>query len=507
MARTKRKKASDGDGIAAVLLVICVGIYNWIVGHAELAIIIVVAVIAFIILLLVVKKMHIRRYWAWFYNRERGLGELGTQYLLQQETDDALNKITRKVDDCRNSDYTKLSSACKKAYGSDEIAWLDGDSFKYTDFKSQFSGEDLVSSINLKTDITLPTLYCKTNKNGGYAFVLLPDAIYSFIIGDSAYTFVGVYEKNALSLKVDKMHFRKTYTHITDMSHQPRDYFLRYCDIKDSHVAGSCWQYETKAGYRDGRRQGNNHFIVEFIYSKMDFEFGNISSSTVFSCTDSGDMLKESLEGYKKMPRQKDHIRLIEPQYAEDDILATVSRENPQVTDAECEVTNTIDASLDHPIITHLGISCDEARSRNREIAKALQARLNEDFKDLEFKIFQIKKQREDRKLQDASVYTYLPFNSSRYCLEYNIKTKLENGETVLEYILTADDDGVLQADECQRLIRLNKMRKVGASYRMDFGYDYSKCDLANSVEHMHCTIKTSVNEALENSSKLLRNE
>ena len=125
-----------------------------------------------------------------------------------------------------------------------------------------------------------------------------------------------------------------------------------------------------------------------------------------------------------------------------------------------------------------------------------IQDRLTKEYPDLEFKVFQIKKQREDRNLQDASVYTYLLDGSSRYCIEYNVKTNLESGSTVLEYILTADDE-VLQGRACQELIQQNQMEKVGSSYRKVFEFDYSKDCSDDPITHMFYTIKTYVNKAL----------
>lgn len=332
MARTKRKNSKDGGGIGGALVAICIGIYNWIVGHKEIVFIIVGVVVAIIVVVIIIKRMRFRRYWAWYYSRERGLAELGTHYLLQKETDSVLNNQTQIIDGCGDPAYVELVSARERVYHSEEIVWLEGNSVKYRGSDSPFSGEDLARGAGFQTNGMVTTVYCKTNEDGGYTFLLLPDAIYAFITGDSSYTFVGAYEKKALKLNVGIMHFEKNYTNITDMSHKPRGYFLRYCDIHDSRAAAAGWQYETKDGYRDGRRQGNNIFKVKFIYSKVDFEFGNMACSAAFSCTDSGNMLKDRLEDYKKMVCRNVVTSTTAPKFDEEDILEMVTN-GPSIND------------------------------------------------------------------------------------------------------------------------------------------------------------------------------
>jgi len=501
MARRKSNKAGAGGGIVILLAGVGYGIYNWVVGHKEIVIIVAIAIIAFIVLLIVAKRIRIQKYWKWYFSRERGLEELGTQYLLQEETNDALNKRSQSIDGCLNTKYKEMCSAVKRAYNSDEIVWLEGNNVKYRNAKSLYLGENLIDSLNIRADGDVATVYCKTNEDGGYSFVLLPNAIYAFITGDNAFTFVGAYEKSALRLNTDHMHYSKTYTNITDMSHQPRGYFLRYCDIHDSRAAAAGWQYETKDGYRDGRRQGNNYFIVKFIYSRADFAFGNMTSRAAFSCTDSGDLMSSELATYKKMRISKAPAPKVTNRKTDDDILAAVTQERPQIQTSNTGKKERIEQTTREALIKSGSISCDEARSRNRDIAKSLQGRLSKEFSDLEFKIFQIKKQREDRDLQDASVYTYLRDGASRYCLEYNIKTNLDSGATVLEYILTADDDNVLQGEICQNLIRQNQMKKVGSSYRTVLEVDYSKDCSDDPITHMFNTIRSYVNMAIGSKS------
>ena len=329
MTQRKKSKASGGGEIGAALLGIGLALYNWITGHLEIVIIVVILVVVLIILLIIAKQNRIRKYWAWYFSRERGLQELGTQYLLQEETDDALNKQSRNIEGCKGSDYLELKNSCEKAYRADEIVWLEGDSVKFRG-RSPFSAENLLASIDLHTDGTPAKIYCKTDEDGGYTFVLLPNAIYAFITGENSYSFVGAYDKSALKVQTDHMNFRKTYTNITDMSHQPRGYFLKYCDIHDSRAAAAGWQYETKDGYRDGRRQGNNYFIVEFNYARVVFVFGNMLSSGAFSLTDSGDRIKDCLVSYRKMVNKIPVLNNTKPELMDEDILATVIKDKPK---------------------------------------------------------------------------------------------------------------------------------------------------------------------------------
>lgn len=280
-AKRSKKSSAQGGGIGVVVIGIGYAIYNFIVEHKTQAILVAAAVVGLIVLLIIAKKIRIKRYWNWYFSRDRGLADISSQeYRLEEETAAALSRTARRITGCQSANYTYLKDALNQAYQSDEILVLENNTSKGKYTSDGFSSSTLLNSINVSTDGEAIGVYCKVNEDGGYHFIILPNIIYAFITGGRRYSFVAAYDQKMLKVDLDHINYRKEYHHITDMSHQPRSYFLKYCDVKDSKAVAAGWQYETKNGYRDGRRQGNNFFIVKFSYTTVNYSWGKLQTTT-----------------------------------------------------------------------------------------------------------------------------------------------------------------------------------------------------------------------------------
>ena len=269
-AKRSKKSSAQGGGIGVAVIGIGYSIYSFIVDHKDTAILVAAAVVGLIILLVVAKRIRIARYWAWYYSRDRGLADISApEYLIDDATSAALNRTSQTVLGCCNEDYLYLKDSIESAYHSDEVVYIEDQTVTDKYASDGYSGTTLLNSINVSTDGEPISIFCKVNEDGGYHFIILPNIVYAFITGGRRYTFVGAYDQKMFKMELDHTNYRKEYHHITDMSHQPRSYFLRYCDVKDSKAVAAGWQYETKNGYRDGRRQGNNFFIVKSYLSSL----------------------------------------------------------------------------------------------------------------------------------------------------------------------------------------------------------------------------------------------
>ena len=499
-AKRSKKSSAQGGGIGAVIIGIGYAIYNFIVEHKTQAILVAAAVVGLILLLIIAKKIRIRRYWNWYFSRDRGLADISSQeYRLEEETAAALSRTARRITGCQSANYTHLKDALDQAYQSDEILVIENNTATGKYSSDGFSSSTLLNSINVSTDGEAIDVYCKVNEDGGYHFIILPNIIYAFITGGRRYSFVAAYNQKMLNLDISHTNYRKEYHHITDMSHQPRGYFLRYCNIKDSEAVAAGWRYETKNGYRDGRRQGNNYFIVKFSYTKVSFSWGRLQTATAFSNSDVYSLIRDAYKVFKEMERSSnDQSLLAEETVANkrDSAEVLASEENRTLT-SEVETDTSKDA-VSESTRELKPISCDEARVKNRAATKVMQDEMNRLYgSDPEFKVFQVRKERDNWKLQDSEIYAYFEKDGVRVCIEFIFRTALENGVTKLEYKLSADDGNVLKV-HYQRIIDKYKMVQNGSSYSVVFDNDFQEWDHDTIISRLVPRLKEFTDEAMK---------
>lgn len=464
----KRNNNRSGGGIGVLLILALASAYRCVTANSDKALLVAFVAFELIILIVVVKSVKRRRYWTRYYNRDRGLAEIGASgWLLVSETNDALNGVQRNIEGCGRAEYVGLREAIEKAYSSNEVAYLDSDN-NYTakHMNDNYEGDMLLSSVGVVADDRVINIYCELSKDGGYHFVILPRAVYVFITGKKKYTFVGAYGLELLSLSIDYIGYDKKYTHIDDMSHQPNGYFLRYCDIRDSKAISAGWEHETVDGYRDGRRQGNNSFLVTFKYVKATYNWGDLSVITVFSNTSAGTQLRDTTKALKGASKKWNLPAKAEGE-TEDDILALVKDQQSSAGDSASTEEDILDRRKTSCI------SCEDARSRNRYIVKAIQSELTSLFgSELDFKTYQVRRDYDDWKLQDAEVFAYIDRGNAKFCMEYILRTTLETGTTFFEYKISCEDGANLVLQYFSETIKKYGMEEYRNSYRKVFDRD-----------------------------------
>lgn len=199
---------------------------------------------------------------------------------------------------CDSSDYKNFCNAVIELFKSNEVVYLKDQAVLKRFAAPTVNSSDLIGQLQVKTDGKFVDLYANVDEDGGYRFFILPEIVLSFIQGHTQNTFIAAYDIKSFSVEFGFIRMRKSYN-ISDMAHKERSYFLKYCDIKDSQVLAAGWEYETKNGYRDGRRQGNNSFRVDFNYSTEKYTIGDFSWKVACSCTRMGENASNAYTDFK----------------------------------------------------------------------------------------------------------------------------------------------------------------------------------------------------------------
>lgn len=294
----RKKENADPLTLAIIYFMLIAGvimaIFTWVKEHIVIVVIVILLIAFFAALPTIIDELE----WSMFLNRANALDAIGNQeFLIESLTQMGLAGEKREVYGCDYPVYNRLYNSIHSAYSSEGIWWVVKLCTKDF-FSDNFDGKSLLKRINVIPDDDVVDFYCQTAKTGGYHIVILPDSVYIFVTHKSKCTFVGAYNVGILSVETSFLNDRREYHNISDMSHRNRVYFLQYCDIHDADVESCGWKYETANGYRDGRRQGNNYFIVKYKYAKVDFKIGNVISEMAFSKTDTTYELENCLEEF-----------------------------------------------------------------------------------------------------------------------------------------------------------------------------------------------------------------
>lgn len=121
------------------------------------------------------------------------------------------------------------------------------------------------------------------------------------------------------------------------------------------------------------------------------------------------------------------------------------------------------------------GLTVDSVRVRNREICKNIAKALNIKLQGkYDFKVYQVKKVRDDWGLQDAGVYaTVNDSQGNEYTIEYDLRTNIDNPKTILKFsIWGKTKELVLQ--RYPNTVQKVKMQPNGAGFttKLDRGYE-----------------------------------
>lgn len=489
---------------------------------------ILIAIIFFVFLVILLnaslKAQKAKKYWAWFYNRERGLAELNmNSYLMNELTNSLLNGEGASFSGCNDIAYSHFKIANSNIFAANDVAYVNSNNGTGQYHKDNRDVNSLLSQIHVSTDGVPLDIYFATNKDGGYHFVILPDIILAFISGVERAVFVAAYDISAFSEEVSYINYQKSYDNITDMSHNDRSYFLRYCDVKDSQAIAAAWDYETKNGYRDGRRQGNNSFRVKFKYTLVKYQIGSVQANIASSRTKNAEELDAAFNTFRNSKTAKDKSsstasstsgnNASSQRMTNDDILSFVNgdskkkeesnsseygnkafnkddyidaeyREVPADEENETRETNnnieeaigtnrTYEGKQQIDISQRKAIREGDARARNRELMSSVTDSMNNAYgSQYEFKVYQVRKNRDNWQMQDAGSYAYFERNGCKYCIEFNLRTTLDNGVTKLEFRLSSDD-AELVGSYFGKVIQKHRMFPFNNGYSVFLEYDY----------------------------------
>lgn len=484
---------------------------------------ILLAVIAFVILFIGLKAQKAKKYWAWYYSRERGLAELNmNSFLMNELTDSLLNGEGASFSGCNDIAYSNFKIANSNIFVANDVAYINNNNETGPYHKDNKDVNSLLGQVHVSTDGVPLDLYFATNKDGGYHFIVLPNIILAFISGIEKAVFVAAYDIRALSEEVSYINYQKSYDNITDMSHNDRSYFLRYCDVKDSQAIAAAWDYETKNGYRDGRRQGNNSFRVKFKYTLVKYQIGSVQANIASSRTKNAEELNSAFNAFRNSKTAKyksssttsstsgknassqrktddDILNFVNGDSKEkegsnrsaygskafnkDDYIDVEYREVPvneeneaRENDDNIEATDANSAYEEKQqvdVSQRKAISEGDSRARNRELMSAVTDSMNSIYgSEYEFKVYQVRKNRDNWQMQDAGSYAYFERNGCKYCIEFNLRTTLDNGVTKLEFRLSSDDADLV-GSYFGEIIQNHRMFPFNNGYSVFLEYDY----------------------------------
>lgn len=484
----KRTKNSGGDA-AVLILAIPVAIVTFFIEHAWLAILLGSIALVAIITVIIAKQRRRAAYLKWYYDRDRRIAELNINHLFDVELTNAIFKaqqdgITVSIGKANDS-FDSVREAFLLATQSSKI--IQGKDVLTTNN----SGRAITSAFGIKAKCDPVILKYVGENNGGYAFYIFSETILAFFEGPEQVVFLAAYKPSALKIACCDNPVHLDGVKVWDTSYRDIRYFDKECPVKDGEIINSHWEHVNNSGTRNMRYNvENNKLFFTLKFAEVTFSIGAYSMSTAFSRYMPSMTLVAAHELYKKRlnesARQKEYVTAfvnIIKKIAEEK-KATLNAQIVAINEDIMEISESKESVLEikSPAISK-PISVDDARYRNRMVANNIIKELNYQYHGKhEFKLYQVRKDRDDWKMQDAGVYTYIEDNGVKYCVEFDIRTKAEDGATHLEFFVWCDN-GELTKKKFASVINKNNMIPKGNGYSVNLSKDYQNDESAMSKE------------------------
>lgn len=485
----RRSKNSGGDA-AALILAIPVAIVVFFIEHVWLAILLGCIVLIAIISIIIAKKRRRAAYLKWYYDRDRRIAELNINHLFDVELTNAIFKAQQEGTTVSigkaNHSFDSFKEAFKLATQSSEI--IQGKDA----LSASNSGRALIASFGIKATYDPVVLRYIGENNGGYAFYVFPETILAFVEGPEQVVFLAAYKPEALKIMCSSTSVAKSKI-VYDKTQYDIRYYDKYCSVRDAEIISSRWEVVNQDGsrsFRGGLKPEHNPLHFNLKYGKITFSVGGYSMHTIFSRYKPSLTLVAAHEMYKKglnqqvIPEENTTAfsntikKIMEEKKAALNAQITVANESAVETPKPDE--NKVKENL--PILSK-PISVDDARYRNRMVANNIIKELNHEYHGKhEFKLYQVRKDRDDWKMQDAGVYTYIADNGVEYCVEFDIRTKTEDGSTQLEFFVWCDNPA-LTKKKFDSIIDKNSMMPKGNGYSVILSKDYQNEESIMSKE------------------------
>ena len=518
-----RRKKNDADPLA-LLLAIPVAIFMFFKEHIGLTIVLAIILVAAIIAVIAAKKAKRAAYLRWYYDRDRRIAELNindkfdvalTNAILKAQAEGTTVSVGKP-----NAAFDSVKEAYRLASQSNEI--LHGSDKLY----SSDSNRALNSTFGIKATYAPLVLRYVGENNGGYVFYVFPETILAFVEGPEQVVFLAAYKPEALKITCNGLSVPKSM-----IVYEKTQYDIRYYDkfspVRDAEIISSQWEVVNKDGsrsFKGGLLPEHNPLHFKLKYGKTTFTIGGYSMATSYSRYKPSMALVAAHDNYKRTLNgtevRKEAVRdltetlnkVVDKKMDEksapkvdtskmDSVFTSVDTKEKAEKETVAPIFTATEKVVEQPIVTPTkavtpettpsrrsepikkAITVDDARYRNRMVANNITKELNHLYHGQhEFKVYQVRKDRDDWKMQDAGVYTYITDNGVQYCIEFDIRTNLDDGITNLEFFVWCDNAG-LTKKKYESIINKNNMSSKGNGFTIVLPNDYQGDENSMSTE------------------------
>ena len=518
-----RRKKNDADPLA-LLLAIPIAIFTFFKEHMEITITLGIILVVAIIAVIAAKRAKRAAYLCWYYDRDRRIEELGindkfdvalTNAILKAQVEGTTVTIGKP-----NADFDNVKEAYKLAFQSAQIIH-GSDSLSASD-----SGRALNSGFGIKANYAPLVLRYTGENNGGYVFYVFPETILAFVEGPEKVVFLAAYKPEAMKISCGGLAVPKSVVVYEKTQYDIR-YYDKFSPVRDAEILSSRWEVVNKDGsrsFKGGLLPEHNPLHFKLKYGKVTFSMGHYTMDTSFSRYKPSSILALAHDNYKKTLNNSEMRKeassnltgnlnkVIDKKMSEavkpevdtskmDAVFTSVDVKEKTEKESVAAIFTSTEKSMENesvptvkveqptsiinekPLVKKTPITVDDARYRNRMVANAICKELNHIYYGKhEFKVYQVRKDRENWKMQDAGVYTYIEDNGVQHCIELNIRTKIEDGTTNLELYIWCDNPSLTEK-KYGAVINKNSMSLKGNGYNIILPNDFQGDEASMSKE------------------------
>ena len=457
------------DGLL-LLLAIPVLIFSFLMENLWALILVIIFAIGIVVFLVLRHQAFLNHY----YDKERWKSLINAPQQLDADLTNAIesavaNGTTVKIGS-ENNAFVEMRNAIPEVFLSKHQI-PSGVVLSCLDFKHVMNNAStsnivpLGEQFGIKPVCVPMILRSNDKKRRGLVLYVFGETVLAFVEGPERVVFIGAYKHDVLTISCTVERVHKSVI-VNDHSQEIAAYYSHYNPIKDATIIGSHWEVTNQDGrrsFRGGLLPENNPLHFTLKYGKMTWNIGNYSVYSAFSRYAAVERISSLYNNYKAKVRVKPQPQpkaepkneatqppKNDPKKNEDSIFySTNTMEKPteektasiftEVHNISAQKTVETPAPSPEPEITETvalsPVTAEEARQKNRTVANNVMNALksNDNF---EFKVYQVRKDRDDWWIQDAGVHTSQVIKDVPYYIEFNIRTTPTTGSTKVEFFI-----------------------------------------------------------------------
>ena len=512
MARRKQKALfnlrTPEEFIACLIIGAPIILWFYISEHPLQGMLIIIAIVGIVFFLIVNAKKKRAAYLRWFYDRSRRIEELNSNKYIDPARTDAIEEAQKNgkaVEIGReNYSFEELRKAYGRIYESMEQLPQKGSTITNTESQA------LLGQYGVQAKCQPLILRTITENNGGYVFYVFPETVLAFVEGPEKIVFLAAYQPDALKVEFKKGGLDRAVV-VQEKTQNHIRYYDKFNPIPDAQIIKSEWRVTNKDGsrsFKGGLLPENNPLTFRLLFGHLCLKFGDFYAEMAFSRARAVQDFVEQMSGNALSGFGRSRSIEADGRNNEGEVIGTrnetarLASWGSQTTKSEIygeksdSIYSRTSAVLEEKLVMlesaeepegvrneqprvqegnkKAELTEEEARYRNREIAKAISDALNKIYKGkYEFKVYQVRKPREGWALQDAGVYTYKKdAQGIEYTIEFDLHTNIDIPKTDLKFsIWSKKKENVLS--KYKNTVIKGKMREDGEGYSNTISRDY----------------------------------